>query len=311
MNNVTKIIIVGAVLILIGASAKVGVTTFIANSNNQYSTATGSILEAAAAMPILAVQSISNIPRSTTQRVPDNLSLKAAAAIDLSSGEEIFSVNPQERWPLASLTKLMSAIVAVENIDANQKISFSANAIATEGVVGGFREGETFAALDLVNTMMVTSSNDAAIALAEHMSDGAFVNLMNIKAVSIGMRDTRFSEPTGLSMLNQGTIYDMSLLVEYAWSAHPKLFTVSSRPTITIREMNSSRNRRLVNINSLAPRDDFLGGKTGFTKDANQNLISVFSLGRQPIAILILGADDRIQETKTIISFINDINRSH
>jgi len=311
MSNLIKIIIIGVAIILISISAQNGIATFIANKNNIYCPVADAMVKESLVSPVLAVKSVASIPTEKTRVTPDNLSLKAAAAIDLSSREEIFAFNQTERWPLASLTKLMSAIVAIENMDANQKISFSNNAILTEGVVGRFAEGETFSVIDLVNAMMVTSSNDAAIALAEHMPDGQFVALMNSKADSLNMHNTRFSEPTGLSMLNQGTINDLSLLVEYAWDNHPELFSISSKPMITIREINSQRNRRLENINFFAPRNDFLGGKTGFTRDANQNFIAVFSLDRKPIAILILGADDRIQETKTIISFINDINRSY
>ncbi len=197
-------------------------------------------------------------------------------------------------------------------MDLGQKVVLSPSAIETEGISGGFSVGEAYSVEDLVYAMMVVSSNDAAVALSENMPEGRFVSLMNQKAAELGMDNTRFHEPTGLSMLNQGTADDLALLIEYAWSAHPDLFSVSSRKTAIIRELNSGKNVRLTNINALASRNDFLGGKTGYTEDANENLVSVFSIEGKPTAIIILGAEDRVVETEKIISFINnDINASN
>jgi len=308
MSNLTKTIILGAVLILIGTSAKIGINISI-KENNEYRSATYFVAQITSASPVLAVKSVAEIPDEKELKIPDNIAAKAATAIDLSSREKIFTINNEARWPLASITKLMSSIVALENMNREQQIVFSPTAIATLGTVGGFVQGESFSVLDMVNTMMVTSSNDAGIALAESLPEGQFVSLMNAKATDIGMHNTRFSEPTGLSMLNQSTVHDLYLLLEYAWNNHRELFTVSSRESIVIRELNSSRNRRLTNINALTARRDFRGGKTGFTNDANQTLVSVFSLMERPIAIIILGADDRVKETEAIISFIkNNVN---
>jgi D-alanyl-D-alanine carboxypeptidase len=311
MSNTVKAIIFGGTFLLIGLSAKIGMTVFSASEKNgDYASA--NMIEAVSPVESPSAIDITEIPGKKEPMVPTNLNLKAVSVIDLSSGEEIFSLHETDRWPLASVSKLMSAIITLENMDPEQRIYFSEQAIATEGVSGSFSVGESYSAEDLVYAMMVVSSNDAAVALLESMPEGQFVTLMNQKALELGMYNTRFSEPTGLSMLNQSTVDDLSLLMKYAWEFHPDLFSVSSRKTITIRELNSRKNIRLTNINALAPRNDFLGGKTGYTEDANENLVSVFSLKSKPIAIIILGADNRVAEVEKIISFItNDIHATN
>ncbi|MFA5052510.1 MAG: serine hydrolase [Parcubacteria group bacterium] len=304
MSNTVKAVIFGAVFLLVGLGAKLGLAAFSSDGKNTNTMA--NIVSSIPSAENPSLPGAGELPGKKEPKTPENLSMQAGMVTDLSSGEEIFSLRKTEKWPLASLSKLMSSIVALEKMDLNQKIVFSGTAIATEGVSGGFMEGEKYSVEDLIYAMMVVSSNDAAVALSENMPAGQFVEAMNRKAAELGMNATHFVETTGLSMLNQGTANDLSLLVEYAWSAHPELFSVSSRKTTIIKELNSNKSVRLTNINSLAARNDFLGGKTGFTEDANENLIAVFSVKGKPYAVIILGADDRITEAEKIIRFLND-----
>ncbi len=309
MNNTVKAIAFGAVFLLAGLVAKLGATAFSERNNN---VVTANMIEAISSADSPSALDVAEIPGKKEPKVPEELAAKASIVIDLTSGEEVLSLHEAERWPLASVSKLMSAIVARENMSLEQRVVFSQAAIDTEGVSGGFKEGDIYSVEDLVYAMMVVSSNDAAVALSESMPGDQFVSLMNQKALELGMNNTHFKEPTGLSMLNQGTANDLALLVEYAWDKHPELFTVSSRPTATIRDLKTNKNVKLTNINALASRRDFLGGKTGYTEDANENLVSVFSIGGKPTAIIILGADDRVSEAEKIISFIShDINSSN
>jgi D-alanyl-D-alanine carboxypeptidase len=311
MSNTVKAVAFGVIFLLIGLFAKIGITAFSASEkSDEY--ASSNMVEAVIPTENPSAIDTAEIPGKTEPMVPPTLELKASSVFDLSSGEKIFSLHETDHWPLASVSKLMSSIVTLENMDPEQRVYFSEQAIATEGVAGSFSVGESYSAEDLVYAMMVVSSNDAAIALAETMPEGQFVNLMNQKTAELDMNNTRFSEPTGLSMLNQSTTDDLSLLLKYAWEFHPDLFSVSSRKTAIIRELNSRKNIRLTNINALAPRNDFLGGKTGYTEDANENLLSVFSIKGKPIAIIILGADNRVEEVDKIISFIeNDIHAAN
>ncbi len=264
-----------------------------------------------AAVPQSAdVEGISDLaPPNYSGRVASlsGLDLQAAAAYDLLTGDEIFSLNKNKRWPIASLSKMMTATVAIENIDPEKMIPISEIAVETEGESGSLIAGENYSLRSMIIAMMVVSSNDAAVAVSETFPKGQFVRLMNEKAKSLGMTDTHFEEPTGLSSLNQSTIEDMSRLARYVWKEHSEIFSIPKNRTITIVNA-SGRKNPLANINILSSRSDFLGGKTGFTDDAKQNLIAAFNIDGRPTLIMILGATDRVVEAEKIISFLKDDN---
>jgi len=316
MNKSTKIkILIGAIVILlIGFSIKISFTGYIPKQQAQDKNfiATASILNALSSPDNSAILSVPEIPGIKNTKIVEALTAQASVVVNLSSGKKFFTLRENNRWPMASIVKLMSSIVALENMDREQRIIISPAAINALGAAGRFTEGDSYSVQDLISTMMVVSSNDAAIALSENMPAHQFVYLMNQKAVAIGMNNTRFHEPTGLSSLNQSTADDLAIFIRYAWNFFPELFTLSARESIVIRELNLNQSVRLNNINPLAARNDFLGGKTGTTLDANQNLIAVFSIARENFAIIILGADDRIKEMEKIINHINnDSNTSY
>ncbi len=307
-----KILIITLVFLLISFSIKISFTNYASTqqAENNNLIVTASMLNALSFPDNSAMLSVPEIPGIKKPKVPEALTAQASIVVNLSSGEEIFALREQARWPMASIVKLMGSIVTLENMDREQKIIISPAAIEAVGTAGRFTAGDSYSVIDLVSAMMVVSSNDAAIALAENMPAGQFVYLMNSKADEIGMNDTRFYEPTGLSSLNQSTADDLAIFIRYAWNTFPELLTLSARESVVIRELNLNQNIRLTNINSLATRNDFLGGKTGTTLDANQNLIAVFSIAKENIAIIILGADDRIKETEKIIYHINNASNT-
>ena len=242
--------------------------------------------------------------KAKTKSVPEDLKVEAALVVKTKSNEKLLSYNEEKRWPLASLSKVMTAVVAIENFDPKANIEISENAVATEGTAGGLKPGERYAVKDLISAMMVVSSNDAAVALSESVPEGEFVRIMNEKAKSLGMDNTYFREPTGLSSLNQSTLSDMLLLVRYAWLNYPELFSVSHKSKIYITELTAKKKQLLTNINPLVANADFVGGKTGFTEDARQNLISLFTLHNESVILMIFGAEDRLAETEKIIRFL-------
>jgi len=315
MNKFAKIkILIGIIIfLLIGFSAKIAFTNHapaqqIQDENIIVAT---NISEPLLSLDNSAMLSVMEIPGKKQPKVPENLMAQASVVVNLTSGEEIFALQEHNRWPMASIVKLMGSIVALENMDEKQKIIISPTAIEVMGPTERFTAGSSYYIRDLVSAMMIVSSNTAAVALAENMPADQFVYLMNRKAGEIGMNNTRFYEPTGLSSLNQSTANDLAIFVRYAWHAFPELFTLSARESVVIKELNLDQGVRLDNINPLATRNNFLGGKTGTTLSANQNLIAVFSVARENIAIIILGADDRIKETEKIIYHINNASNTN
>lgn len=248
------------------------------------------------ALTSVTVRSLADNQKISTDK-PESFKAKAAVAKILGEKNQILGWDINQRWPIASLTKLMTAAIAAEKLPASQKIIFNDKIIATEGNAGGFRTGEVFLVFDLIKALMSVSSNDAAMALAEFYGYQEFINAMQLKAADLGMRNTTLFDPTGLSFLNQSTIADLEKLVNYVFSRYPEIFQISRQPKVII-----GGNRQLLNINELAGEKNFIGGKTGFTDDANGNLISLFKdSSGETILIIVLGTDDRFGETRKLL----------
>jgi D-alanyl-D-alanine carboxypeptidase len=236
--------------------------------------------------------------------LPDDFQAEAAEVYDVSDAGKILAYRETQRWPLASLTKLMTAVIALEKIGKDQTVVVSQAAVET----GGDKTliaGEEFSVTDLIKAIMTVSSNSAAISLADSLAEGNFVRLMNQKATEIGLAETTYFEPAGLSMLNQSTAEDVVKLASYIRENHPEIFALSRQARQTILERKSGRRRTLTSINSFAGRADFLGGKTGYTDEAKGNLLSLFRTDNGEAFFVVLGAADRFAETEKLLKQIN------
>ncbi|TSC89057.1 MAG: D-alanyl-D-alanine carboxypeptidase [Parcubacteria group bacterium Gr01-1014_3] len=231
-------------------------------------------------------------------KVLPNVKAVTAYAKELFGSQVFFEKNIHQQWPVASLTKLMTAAVALEKIGINQEVVASENAVATEGIAGGLLVGRSYPVRELINVLMGVSSNDAAVALAESYGVKRFVATMNSRAGNIGMLDTVFADPTGLTSLNQSNVLDLEKLVKHVFNNYPEILTASRQPDVKIA------GQVFKNINAFAGRPDFLGGKTGFIDEASGNLISLFNVGGQPVLIIVLGSDDRFGDTRKIYDHI-------
>lgn len=307
MSQQNKIISSFFLLLIFGFFAKLATAT--PEIKKEVSPLTAEIVSSAVSLNP-EVPSRNEIPeedaehKAKTKSVPEDLKVEAALVVKTKSNEKLLSFNEEKRWPLASLSKVMTAVVALENLDPEATIEISENAVGTEGIAGGLKPGDKYLVKDLISAMMVVSSNDAAVALSEGAPEGEFARMMNDKAKSLGMENTYFREPTGLSTLNQATLSDLLLLVRYSWLNYPELFSVSHKSKIYITELGAKKKQLLTNINALVSNDNFVGGKTGYTEDAGQNLISVFSLNGESVILMLFGAEDRVTETEKIIRFL-------
>lgn len=223
---------------------------------------------------------------AVSEVLPPGITATAVLVRDWFASEPALVFNAEQQWPMASLTKLMTAAVALENIGKDAKITMSEKAIATESAAGNFSVGGVYSFTDVLSALLKVSSNDAAVALAEFVGENKFLELMNQKAADLKMQHTRFFDPSGLSSLNQSTLEDLEKLVEYIYYQHPEIFRITQE--------------KEGNIHPFAGRPDFIGGKTGFIDEANGNLISLFNNNGQPLLIIVLGSDDRAKDTQLL-----------
>ncbi|PIR89377.1 MAG: hypothetical protein COU07_00560 [Candidatus Harrisonbacteria bacterium CG10_big_fil_rev_8_21_14_0_10_40_38] len=232
---------------------------------------------------------------------------KSAIVKELNHGIVLFEQSPEQHWPLASLTKLMTTLVSLEIFQPEKQVTITSEMIVAYGEAGGFSTGEIFSVKDLIKASLLISSNDAASALALSSDGESFINDMNLRAKELLMNETSFADPTGLSVLNQSTVRDMTKLVQTILSEYPELFEYTTNKSVSINEIVSGAQRTIPSNNEFVGQPDFVGGKTGYTDDANGNLISLFREGDNLFLIIVFGTDDRFGETRALYNWASEI----
>ena len=194
---------------------------------------------------------------------------KAAVVMEAQSGALLFAQEAHRRLPMASTTKIMTALLTLEQPGLDEEFTVDPDAIRVEGSSMGLREGDTVTLRALAGGMLSASGNDAAGAAAARIagSGEAFAALMNQRARELGMEDTHFVTPSGLDAPEHySTAYDMALLGRAALR-NPELAAMAGAKRVSLFFGNPPYQRSLLNHNrllSLYP--DAIGIKTGFTK---------------------------------------------
>lgn len=243
-------------------------------------------------------------PESAILNSPPAVQAAAGLVKEIGTSRVLWEKSASRRWPLASLTKLMTAVVTLENLELDQRIAMTERTVAADGNVGGFRSGEIFAVYDLLKTMILISSNDAAAALAEFYGTSDFLERMQAKTFELGMNQTTFFDPSGLSVLNQSTVLDLEKLINYIRKIHPQILEISRLKGSTLIELGSRTPRTIFSNNQFSGRPEFLGGKTGYIDESDGNLISLWQLGNRDFLIIVLGSNDRFGETEKLFSWL-------
>jgi D-alanyl-D-alanine carboxypeptidase len=215
-----------------------------------------------------------------------------------------FELNPEKRWPIASLTKLMTGVITAEKIGFDKKITISAKAVSTEGTAGNLEAGEIYKSRDLIKAMLVSSSNDAAAAIIENFDEKEFIDEMQKKAAELKMFQTSYLEPTGLSYINQSTSNDLARLANYIRQNHRELLEISRQRETTITDLKTKKQKTLLSVNRFAGQPDFIGGKTGFIEESGRNLIALFEINGKTVLSIVLGAEDSFKETEKVKGFV-------
>ncbi len=226
-----------------------------------------------------------------------NTSAKAAVVIDGYTGEILYSQNCDARLPMASTTKIMTALLLCElGGDLTQKIITTREMVTVEGSSMGLQVGDTVSYNDLLYGMMLASGNDAAntTAIALGGSVSGFVELMNNRATSMGLVNTHFVTPSGLDAdEHYTTAYELALIAKEALGNETFAKAASSK-TARLCYGNPPYNRTLTNHNKLLKMyDDVVGVKTGFTKKSGRCLVSASQKdGKLVIAVTLNDGND-------------------
>ncbi|MDQ3244954.1 MAG: CapA family protein [bacterium] len=243
----------------------------------------------------------------TNQDFKNNLKVSANAYVvgDLNTGEVILSKNIDKIYPIASVSKLMTALVAKELENKNITATVSKKALATYGGNGNFRLGEKINTKDLLYPLLLESSNDAAEVLAEHYGRDNFIKKLNLQAQKLTMNSTSFEDPSGLSPNNKSTVGDLFKLAGYLKNNKPEILDITKKKSYS----NGVKKHTWFSINQFLRNPQYIGGKSGFTDPAKQTVISTFSIPlaegiERPIGITLLQSTDRAKDVNTILKYL-------
>jgi D-alanyl-D-alanine carboxypeptidase len=239
---------------------------------------------------------------TTGNQIP-RVSAGAAIVMDTESGRVLYEKNAYKRNSIASTTKIMTAIVAIENGSDDEDVTVSKRAAAIGGSTVGLKEGKTYKLGNLLNAMMLRSGNDAAIAIAEHVGGSveAFAEMMNRKAAEIGATNTNFVTPHGLDdPQHYSTPYDLALITRYALKNEKFSKIVSTKSSTFEGNPINNTNEML----SLYPGAD--GVKTGYTGQAGRCLVTSVTHDGWKLISVVLNCSTRsvrAQSSKVLLDY--------
>ncbi len=222
------------------------------------------------------------------------VSAQACIVIEKTSGRILYQKNAQTQLPMASTTKIMTALVALEQGNTEESITISADAAGTEGSSMYLEAGEQMTLKELLYGLMLASGNDAAVAIAEHFGgNDAFVAMMNQKAMELGAEHTRFANPNGLpNDSHYSSAEDMAQITAYALG-NPDFAEIVATKTYRIEGEGKAYPRVLSNHNKLLRLcEGCIGVKTGFTKAAGRCLVSAAERNGMTLVCVTLNAPD-------------------
>lgn len=253
---------------------------------------------------------ITEVKQEVTQASADNSNLpdinsKSAIVIDRATKMVLYGKNEYDVRKMASTTKIMTAIVVIENVNLYDTVTISKKAAGTGGSTLGINEGDKITVCDLLYGLLLKSGNDTAVALAEYVGGSieGFADMMNQKAKALNLTNTHFVTPHGLDNDNHyTTAYELAILTDYALSNQTFFNIVGTKNyTVTINgspKEISNTNELLGNLNGV------YGVKTGFTNGANRCLVSSCKRDNLDVICVVLGADTKKFRTQDSIKLI-------
>lgn len=234
-------------------------------------------------------------------------SARAAVVMDVNSNRILYSKNMDEKLAMASTTKIMTALVAIESGRLNEKVTISKRASYMEGSSIYLREGEVHTVSDLLYAIMLRSGNDAATAVAEHIGGSVegFAEMMNKKAREIGASNTRFANPHGLDAEGHyTTARDLALITSYALKNPLFSKIVSCKKMVMEGPPDENWDRVMINKNKMLWQ--FAGGdgvKTGFTKKAGRCLVSSATRDGMRLVCVVLNCGPMWDDSSALLEY--------
>lgn len=265
---------------------------------------------------MLAIFMILNINISCyAKEAPPETLGEGVVLMDAKTHEILYEKNMDEPLPPASTTKIMTALLVLENGNLSDKVTIGKNPPNADGTALGLIEGETLTVEDLLNTLLIGSCNDSAVALAEYISgsEEKFADLMNRRAKELGATNTNFKNPSGLYEEDHYiSAKDMCLIMTEAIK-HPEFLMITQKPFYSIKTTDKVTAERYVNNrikplikNSSIYYEPTISGKTGYTIQAKHSVVSAAKKGDMTLVVAILHTDNKdryFEDSKNLFEY--------
>jgi len=249
-----------------------------------------------------------------TENIPAKAYLTEISS-DLGLDKTLAQKNADQALPIASVTKLMTAIVAIENIDLNTFVTATADYVGGDGTSLVLEIGQTYKALDLLDNMLIASDNDSAQLLASIIGEKNFIDLMNKKAAALDLKQTHYVNVTGLDPLIAGLSFnlssanDLAKIIKYIFKNHSEILQTTKSSQLNFCDSNHMICKNILSTNQLLTDPEFsyriIGGKTGQTVLADKNLALIIEpLDGIFLINIVLGSTDSFADTKNIINHL-------
>jgi serine-type D-Ala-D-Ala carboxypeptidase (penicillin-binding protein 5/6) len=230
------------------------------------------------------------------------ISALAYSVQSLDKDNVLIEKDSERLLPIASVTKLITAVVALKLFDADDTVTITAKVLNTEGSTGKFRLGEKYKIKEILYPLLLVSSNDAAEAIAQAYDakngKGKFIKEMNNWVGEVGAYRTYFKDASGLSPQNVSTARDLSIIAKWIKENKPEIFD------ITLTKAKTIRSHTWMNPTHFLSLSSYTGGKNGYIPEARLTNVSLFELGspKRLYSVVLLGSKARDKDTLSVLN---------
>ncbi|OHA58922.1 MAG: hypothetical protein A2571_00900 [Candidatus Vogelbacteria bacterium RIFOXYD1_FULL_44_32] len=261
-------------------------------------------------VPVLAVDKPADdfVYPSGAKTVLPNISAKSFLVADLDSGEIIADQDSTKVFPIASITKLMTAVVVAEHIDLRRNIEIEPKDLEAFGDTAGLDLEKSFRVVELFYPLLIESSNDTAEVVARFLGREATIDLMNEKAERLFMTDTRYADVSGFDVKNTSTARDLYLLGRYIKNNRRPILDITKGKAVTSFGPVRFDVRQMENKNEFAKGADFIGGKSGYLDEAKNTGLFMFKIKvageEREVAIVVLKSEHLKKDVEVLKGWV-------
>ena len=247
------------------------------------------------------VNSKVDVKNTTLAPTEPIITAKAYLAGNLETKEIFFEKNSKLVLPVASMSKLITAFVITDMLPLDTKITITEEEFNVASDTSKIAVGEIYTIGELLEPLLMNSSNVAAEALASSSDRSEFIKSMESYAWEVGMPNTKFADPSGLSPNNVSTARDFFALAQYLFKSRADILRVTKIADSSISTTTEHGYHKFTNIHPFVKDPNYLGGKTGHTLEAKDTMLTIMNIDEQPIAIIVMSSDNRRRDTALII----------